>query len=114
MAKHHLESKRYAIWHTNWRCPIGEIDIIASNSRELVFVEVKTRNRSETCEFDPINAVDARKRKKIESLMRWYIRHMSRKIKRAGIRKYRFDIIGITYSKSALKDAPEVEHLKDV
>ncbi|WP_329905138.1 YraN family protein [Porphyromonas pogonae] len=38
-----LESKGYTILERNWRYRHKEVDIIASNEREVVIVEVKTR-----------------------------------------------------------------------
>ncbi len=42
-ARLHLEAKGYAIAATNFRSRTGEIDIVAIDGDELVFVEVKTR-----------------------------------------------------------------------
>ena len=39
-----LKSKGYLIHYTNWRMGHLEVDIIAENGQELVFVEVKTRS----------------------------------------------------------------------
>ncbi len=39
----HLETNGYVILETNFRCRAGEIDIVARQGDELVFVEVKTR-----------------------------------------------------------------------
>ena len=39
----HLEEKGFCIIAKNWRCQSGEIDIIARDVDEYVFVEVKTR-----------------------------------------------------------------------
>jgi len=39
-----LESLGYTILHRNWRCPFGEIDIVASRDAHLVFFEVKYRS----------------------------------------------------------------------
>ena len=39
----HLEAKGFVIKEKNWRHQLGEIDIIAQDDTELVFVEVKTR-----------------------------------------------------------------------
>jgi len=38
-----LRDKGYAILTTNYRCQWGEVDIIARDVAELVFVEVRTR-----------------------------------------------------------------------
>lgn len=38
-----LVATGYEIVGRNWRCPAGEIDIVARHKNELVFVEVKTR-----------------------------------------------------------------------
>ena len=42
-ARLHLEAKGYEIVATNFRCRAGELDIVARQGEELVFVEVKTR-----------------------------------------------------------------------
>ena len=39
----HLEAKGFRIVGRNWRSAFGEIDIIAQDGGEFVFVEVKTR-----------------------------------------------------------------------
>ncbi len=47
IAREHLESKGYLILDTNFRCPWGEIDIVAQDEEFLVFVEVRTRKSLE-------------------------------------------------------------------
>lgn len=42
-AKKFLDEKGYEIIHTNWRWKHKEIDLIARDSDDLVFCEVKTR-----------------------------------------------------------------------
>jgi putative endonuclease len=39
-----LEARGYQIVELNWRCTGGEIDLVAWDGDELVFVEVKTRH----------------------------------------------------------------------
>ncbi len=39
-----LRRKGYTIRQANWRCRIGEIDLIAQDGPTLVFVEVRTRS----------------------------------------------------------------------
>lgn len=43
LAEKYLKRKGYTIVERNFRCGFGEIDIIAMDGTELVFVEVKTR-----------------------------------------------------------------------
>ncbi len=42
-ARSYLEGKGYRVLETNYRCPWGEVDIIAQKGQTLVFVEVRTR-----------------------------------------------------------------------
>lgn len=44
LAGNYLESLGYEILERNWRCSLGEIDLIAKDKARYVFVEVKTRN----------------------------------------------------------------------
>ncbi len=43
VAATHLEALGYTILARNWRCTVGEIDLVARDGETLVFVEVKTR-----------------------------------------------------------------------
>lgn len=43
VAANYLENKGYQILERNFRCKMGEIDIIGCIHKTLVFVEVKTR-----------------------------------------------------------------------
>lgn len=44
LAVDHLEAQGYAILDRNWRCSIGEVDIVARDGATTVVVEVKTRS----------------------------------------------------------------------
>jgi putative endonuclease len=44
VAANFLQDRGYAILERNWRCEIGEIDLIAKHKEFVVFVEVKTRS----------------------------------------------------------------------
>lgn len=46
LAVAYLRQHGYTIRQTNWRCPVGEMDIVAEDSEGLAFVEVRTRRGS--------------------------------------------------------------------
>jgi putative endonuclease len=61
-----LNKNGYRICETNFRCPIGEIDIIAKEKDTLVFIEVKTRKSREL--GYPEQAVGIKKQRKMSQL----------------------------------------------
>lgn len=67
-----LAGKGYKILEKNYRCPLGEIDVIAEKKGKLAFVEIKTRSSARLGE--PAEAVDLRKQKKLVRLARWYLK----------------------------------------
>jgi putative endonuclease len=89
IAAAYLKKNGYEIIEINFRCPIGEIDIVAKEKNDLVFVEVKTRKSIEL--GYPEQAVGIRKQKKMSQLALWYLE--KRKI--ADI-SARFDVVAIT------------------
>ena len=78
----------YTLLERNWRYGHEEIDLIADDFGEVVFVEVKTR---QGCLFGaPAQAVDAHKRKKIILTATQYLRQ-----RRLGDCFCRFDVIEV-------------------
>ena len=47
LAKDFLKKRGYHIWETNYRCPEGEIDIVARHKDSFVFIEVRTKKSQE-------------------------------------------------------------------
>lgn len=86
MAVDHLTAKGYAIVARNWRMQHYEIDIIARDNDQIVFVEVKTRAKDET---DPVEAVNKRKRSRMVASGDMFL-----KIENLPF-EYRFDIISV-------------------
>lgn len=82
-----LEGKGYRIVETNWRHRRYEIDIIAEDQDELVFVEVKTRASNSL--LPPEEAVDKKKIRHIVSAANSYMKQLP------GFPRVRFDIIAI-------------------
>jgi putative endonuclease len=70
IAARYLERLGYAIRERNFRCPHGEIDLVASKDQYLVFVEVKTR--SEETPFPPTLAITPAKRTQVRKLGNYY------------------------------------------
>lgn len=86
----YLRTQGYALLDRNWRCPQGEIDIVAARGGELVVVEVKTR-RTESFGH-PFEAIDRRKRDRLWRLSAaWVAAHPDA----ARHRRLRIDVIGI-------------------
>ena len=47
LARDYLKKRGYHIIETNYRCPEGEIDIIARHKDSIVFIEVRTKKSLE-------------------------------------------------------------------
>lgn len=58
-----LLAKGFRIVARRWRCPAGEIDIVAKRGRLLIFVEVKARGRLD----DAAYSVTERQKRRIAS-----------------------------------------------
>ncbi|MCD7841769.1 MAG: YraN family protein [Lachnospiraceae bacterium] len=71
-----LEKRGYRIICRNYRCRMGEIDLIARHEGYLVFIEVKYRANGR--DGSALEAVDSRKQQRIIRVARWYLmeRHM--------------------------------------
>lgn len=67
----YLRSEGYDILAVNYRCRLGEIDIIAKDGEELCFVEVKYRS-SLRYGFS-LEAVDFAKQRKIRKTAMYYL-----------------------------------------
>ena len=57
-----LRLKGYRIAARDFRCPVGEIDIIARRGSVIAFVEVKARANEE----EALNALGARQKRRVE------------------------------------------------
>ncbi len=103
LGKKYLENLGYEIVNSNFKCKQGEIDLIAKNGEEIVFVEVKTRENNK---FGyGIDAVDIRKQKHIKQVAQYYI--YKNNLETRGIR---FDILEIYL----LHKKYYIHHIKNV
>jgi len=97
-----LKKNGYRIVENNYRCPIGEIDIVARDKDDLVFVEVKAR-KSSTLGY-PEQAVGRQKQRKMSQLALWYIQEK----KLHGINA-RFDVVAVLMQSSG-NDVKLIQH----
>lgn len=103
-AVRYLRRKNYRIIKRNFRTKIGEIDIIASTGKTLVFCEVKTR--LSRAYGHPIEAVTPSKQQTIRKVAELYLA-MAKDV--SGFDSVRFDVISILSAGSSL----EVTHLEN-
>lgn len=87
-AAKYLKKSGYVILERNFKCPFGEVDIIAGKNDTICFVEVKTR--SSDYFGAPNQAVDLQRQKRYINSARYYF--AGREINCV----VRFDIIEIT------------------
>ena len=71
VARQLLKRAGYRIVARNYTCHMGEIDIIALDKNELVFVEVKALQSD--VEADPEDHVDDRKQRKLRRAAEYYV-----------------------------------------
>jgi putative endonuclease len=89
LAARHLRNQGYKILIRNFRCDVGEVDIIARDGRSLVFVEVKTRANDEPT---PETQVNAAKRHQLTKAAKYYLARYGTPQPSA-----RFDVVAIVW-----------------
>jgi putative endonuclease len=83
-----LIAKGYRIVARRWKTPFGEIDIVARRRRDLVFVEVKARERAD----DAADAVTERAKRRIIAAAELWLAHYPDDAQR----NIRFDVMLVT------------------
>ncbi|MGH3367488.1 MAG: YraN family protein [Nocardioidaceae bacterium] len=104
VAARHLIDSGMVVLDRNWRCDLGEVDVIARDGSALVFCEVKTRRGLDY--GSPLEAVTARKAARLRRLAaRW--------MSEAEIHpsEVRIDVVGVLVRP---RGAAVVEHLRGV
>lgn len=97
-----LRRSGYTILATNYRTRGAELDLVAEEGSDLVFVEVKTRWGD--LFGSALEAVDRRKQGKIARAAREYLAR-----ERAEQRPARFDVVAVTF----VSGKPEIELVKN-
>lgn len=93
IAIEYLVNKGYILLEKNYRCKIGEIDIIAKDKDYIVFIEVKTRYGRKF--GSPCESITKKKQYKIYHTAEFYII-----MKKLNNSYFRFDVVEITMNSS--------------
>jgi putative endonuclease len=97
-----LRVLKYKILERNYKCALGEIDIIAREKDTLVFVEVKTRT---TRDFGgPAAAVNERKQRQLSKVALTYLNQ-----KKITEMPARFDVVAV----ELIPPAPQIEVIRN-
>ncbi|MCM8776573.1 MAG: YraN family protein, partial [Candidatus Omnitrophica bacterium] len=80
----------FKILEKNYRCPLGEIDVVAEKKGRTFFIEIKTRSQSY---FGlPEESVNTFKQKRLVRLAQWYL-----KGQRLGDIPVSFGVLAVTW-----------------
>jgi len=105
LAATYLASKGYEIVRRNYRTKTGEIDIIAQDANNLVFVEVKTRSKHSIRQA-LMNVSYTKQKRLTHTAQRYIIEHPD-----CVKPRIRFDIIILLHFSDT--DTYKIEHLED-
>lgn len=104
LAARRLSEQGLVVLERNWRCDLGEIDLVCRDGDDLVVVEVKTR--SGELFGSPLEAVTPRKAARLRRLAaRWLAEHP---VTPAAVR---VDVVGVLVPR---RGAPQLDHLRGV
>ncbi|MCK9328783.1 MAG: YraN family protein [Candidatus Cloacimonetes bacterium] len=98
-----LQEENYKIIRTNFSCRYGEIDIIAQDGQELVFIEVKTRT-NESVDHAKYSITYGKQKKITKTAMFFLLSYHN-----SEITEYRFDVIIVKKEAEYL----EINHFKN-
>lgn len=106
LAAQHLTEQGLVVIDRNWRCDVGEIDIVARDGDALVICEVKTRRSRRF--GSPLEAVTPAKAARLRRLAACWVRAHD-----VGPHHLRIDLVGIVLSAAGTtREDAEVEHVR--
>ena len=105
LAAEYLKKKKYKLIASGYRCRFGEIDLIVSDKKHLIFVEVKLRKNDKFA--DAKEFVDIFKQKRLRTTAEFYLAQFPSDL------QPRFDVIEIYAPDGLNTKKPEIYHLED-
>jgi len=106
IAVKYLEKHGYEILERNYRKPWGEIDIVAQQNNELVFVEVKAQNKE--FEWRPEENITFHKKHQLSRIVTTYLK--ANKIPED--QDWRIDVLAIKLDFNTKK--AQIEHIQNI
>ncbi len=108
IAEKYLREKNYQILKKNYQKRWGEIDIIAKENQEIVFVEVKTRTKNKSDFYgQPQDSVNFFKQQKLIKTAKTYLFENDY----SSQTNWRIDVIAIKLNEQNKK--ADLEHIKN-
>lgn len=104
-AAEYLKKKRYKLIASGYRSRFGEIDLIVSNRKYLVFVEVKLRKSDRFA--NAFEYVDSHKQDRIRTTASFYLADNPTSL------QPRFDVIEIYAPEGTATVNPKIIHMED-
>ena len=92
VAREHLLASGHQILAQNWRCALGEMDIIGQDGDTVVFVEVKTRRGRDS--GSPEEAITRHKARKLWAIAQTYLSEQE-----LGDIPWRIDMVAVELDK---------------
>ena len=105
VAAAYLRKKKYKLLAAGYRTRFGEIDLIASDRKYLLFVEVKLRKSGEFAQAREF--VDVHKQARLRATAEMYLSRFPTKL------QPRFDVVEIYAPQDTATEHPEITHLED-
>lgn len=105
LAAEYLKKKHFQLVAMNYRCRFGEIDLIVSNKKFLVFVEVKLRKSNDFA--NAYEFVDYYKQQRIRTTAEHFLSEYQTKL------QPRFDVVEIYAPEGVNTLNPMIYHMED-
>jgi len=104
LAERHLTQQGFTVLMRNWRCSLGEIDLVLREQDTLVVCEVKTRRSVEY--GHPLAGVDAAKAERLGALSQvWVEAHGLTRV------PIRIDVVGVLLP---FGEPVQIEHVRGI
>ena len=102
LAASYLAAKGFSILHRNWRCPGGELDIVAEMGQTLVFVEVRTRRG--TRYGTAAESITPAKQARLIQLAQTFLQETNR-----SSQSWRIDVVAVRLGSGL----PQIDHIEN-